>query len=76
MFLIINDDEKIECSKVEKINDSIKVYDDNNNLFHSFIGVTDFSKFKVEGGEIETVVDDITQIQLAIAELAEAINNG
>lgn len=71
MYLIAEGLEKIPASKIEKGQDCIKVYDENDVVSHVFQGIPDFSKFSVEGGEFtEAPLDEITQIQLAIAELA------
>lgn len=72
MKLVINGGEKIEAYKIEKGTDFIKLYDSNNNNFQTFQGIPDFSKFTVEDGEFTIAPpDDITELQLAIAELAE-----
>lgn len=77
MYLIAEGLEKIPASKIEKGEDYIKVYDENNVVTNVFKGIPDFSKFSVEGGEFtEAPLDDITQLQLAIAELAEVVANG
>lgn len=74
MYLVINGIDKIPASKVEKGLDFIKVYDENDKLNQVFQGVSDFSKFSVEGGSFtEAPPDDITQLQLAVAELADLI---
>lgn len=72
MKLVINGGEKIEAYKIEKGLDFIKLYDLNNNIFQTFNGIPDFSKFTVEDGEFTIApIDDITELQLAMAELAE-----
>lgn len=75
MKLIIDGISEIECSKVEKGLDFIKVYDENGELNQVFEGIADFSKFSVEGGSFtDAPPDDITQLQLAVAELADLIS--
>ncbi len=75
MKLIIEGISEIECSKVEKGSDFIRVYDENGMLKQMFGGIVDFSKFRVEGGSFtEAPPDDITQLQLAVAELADLIS--
>ena len=77
MFLVINGTEKIECTKAEKGNDYINLYDESNSVFRTLKGIPDFNKFSVEGGEFsEPPLDEITQVQLAIAELAELVIGG
>ena len=51
MYLIVEDIERIPASKIEKGEDYIKVYDENDNVSRVFQGIPDFSKFSVEGGE-------------------------
>ena len=75
MYLVVNGIDKIPASKVEKGSDFIKVYDEDSKLDQVFEGIADFSKFSVEGGSFtEAPPDDITQLQLAVAELAELIS--
>ena len=75
MFLIAEGLDKIPASKVEKGLDFIRVYDENGKLDQTFQGIADFSKFSVEGGNFtEAMPDDITQLQLAVAELADLIS--
>lgn len=77
MILVVNNSERISCSKAVKGNDYIKLYDENNLKFRTLFGIHDFSKFTIEGGEFtEAPLDDITQLQIAIAELAEVVANG
>jgi hypothetical protein len=75
MYLIANN-ERIECTKAEKGADFINVYDDNS-IISAFLGISNFSGFSVEGGDFTIApLDDITQLQLAIAELAELVVGG
>ena len=75
MYLVINGIDKILAAKVEKGSDFIRVYDEEGNLDQIFQGIADFSKFSVEGGSFtEAPPDDITQLQLAVAELADLIS--
>ena len=75
MYLVVNGIDKIPASKIEKGLDFIRVYDKNEELNQVFEGIADFSKFSVEGGSFtEAPPDDITQLQLAVAELAELIS--
>ena len=77
MYLIINGIDKIPASKIEKGSNFIRVYDEEGNLDQIFQGIADFSKFSVEGGSFtEAPPDDITQLQLAVAELADLIAEG
>ena len=72
MFLIINSNERIECSRAEKGPNYIKLFDGNENLIMTFEGIPDFSKFKLEKGAFSCPdVDEITQLKLAISDLAE-----
>ena len=74
MYLVINGIDKIPASKVEKGSDFIRVYDEDGKLDQVFEGIKNFSKFSVEGGSFtEAPPDDITQLQLAVAELADLI---
>ena len=75
MYLIAEGLDKIPALKVEKGSDFIRVYDENGELNQVFEGIADFSKFSVEGGSFtEAPPDDITQLQLAVAELADLIS--
>ena len=75
MYLIAEGLDKIPASKVEKGLDFIRVYDEDGKLDQVFEGIADFSKFSVEGGSFtEAPPDDITQLQLAVAELADLIS--
>ena len=75
MYLIAEGLDKIPASKVEKGSDFIRVYDENGELNQVFEGIADFRKFSVEGGNFtEAPPDDITQLQLAVAELADLIS--
>ena len=75
MYLVVNGIDKIPASKIEKGLDFIRVYDKNEELNQVFEGIADFSKFSVEGGSFtEAPPEDITQLQLAVAELAELIS--
>ncbi len=75
MYLIVKGLDKIPASKVEKGLDFIKVYDEDGKLNQVFQGIADFSKFSVEGGSFtEAPPDDITQLQLAVAELTDLIS--
>lgn len=66
--------EQIECSKVVKGTDYIHVYDSNNNCFYSFSGISSFDGYSLDGGSFsEPEIDDITALQLAVAELAGLI---
>ncbi len=71
MYLIAEGLEKIPASKIEKGEDYIKVYDENGVVSRVFQGIPDFSKFSVEAGEFTLApLDKITELQLAIAEIA------
>ena len=75
MKLIIEGTKEIECSKVEKGSDFIRVYNENGELNQVFEGIADFCKFSVEGGSFTGApLDDITQLQLAVADLADLIS--
>ena len=75
MYLIVKGLDKIPASKVEKGLDFIKVYYEDGKLNQVFQGIADFSKFSVEGGSFtEAPPDDITQLQLAVAELTDLIS--
>lgn len=72
MFLVINGTEQIECSKAEKGNDYIKLFDENGNATLTFKGIADFSKFTLDGGDFSKApLTEIEEIQIALAELAE-----
>lgn len=71
MFLIVNSNERIECSRAEKGKNYIKLFDENENLIMTFEGIPDFSKFKLEKGTFSAPdIDEITQLKLAMTELA------
>ena len=42
--------EEFECYKAVKGEDFIYLYDNNNNVFASFCGISDFSGYSIEGG--------------------------
>ena len=75
MYLIVKGLDKIPASKVEKGLDFIKVQSPVGKVNQVFQGIADFSKFSVEGGSFtEAPPDDITQLQLAVAELTDLIS--
>ena len=77
MYLIVNGLDRFECERVEKGSNYIKLFDGNNNVIQTFRGIPDFNKFSVEGGEFSAPpLDEVTQVQLAIAELAELVIGG
>ena len=77
MILKVTGIDDIMCDRVEKGSNYIKCYNKNNLVICDFSGISDFSIFSVEGGEFsEPPIDDITQLQLAIAELAELVVGG
>lgn len=79
MYLIAEGLEKIPASKIEKGEDYIKVYDENDVVSHVFQGIPDFSKFSVEGGEFTPAQPDkLTRIQTAMSEISTSLadNNG
>lgn len=64
----------LECEKVVKGPDYIKVYDSENSVIARFSGISNFDGYSVEGGEFSAPdLTEIDQIQLALAELAEMI---
>lgn len=79
MYLIAEGLEKIPASKIEKGEDYIKVYDENDVVSHVFQGIPDFSKFSVEGGEFTPAQPDkLMRIQTAMSEVSSSLanNNG
>lgn len=79
MYLIAEGLEKIPASKIEKGEDCIKVYDENDVVSHVFQGIPDFSKFSVEGGEFTPAQPDkLSRIQTAMSEISTSLadNNG
>lgn len=67
---------QIECDKAVKGKNYIKVYKDNIKI-GEFLGITNFDVYSVVGGTFSgPEMDEITELQLAIAELAEQILGG
>lgn len=67
----------LECEKVVKGIDYIKVYDSENTVIATFSGISNFDGYTVEDGEFsEPELTEIDHIQLALAELAEMILEG
>jgi len=79
MYIKTNND-LFECFKAIKGNDYIECLNKNNERIILFQGISDFSNYEIQGGTFTIEpIDDITQLQLAIAELAEmteVLSNG
>lgn len=61
-----------ECYKAIKGADFVKCVDTHNQGIAYFSGVTNFDNFVLDGGNwSEPEMDKITELELAVAELAE-----
>lgn len=70
-MVIMVDRKEISCIRAEKGGDFVRAYDASGLIFEA-TKVTDFTRYALQGGTWETAEpDDMTQTQLALAELAE-----
>ena len=72
-----------ECSKSEKGNDFVRLYDERGNVFAEFLGISNFSGYLISGGDwsvpeptqeqriaaIETVLAKYPDMRQALEEL-------
>lgn len=76
MYLNYNG-KRFECEKAIKGDDFIECLDEKGERIILFQGISDFTMFISEGGAFtDAPLDDITQLQLAISELAELVVGG
>ena len=54
MFLVINGTEKIECTKAEKGNDYINLYDESNSVFRTLKGIPDLINFRLRAASSQS----------------------
>ncbi len=63
-----------ECAKVVKGDDFIECLDQKNARIMLFQGISDFTKFSVEGGEFTLAPPDkLTRIQTAMSEISSSL---